>query len=143
MTLVDSIDSILMLYSYSGFPERSWAIFERVASTEDQGDKPNMPKLEAEIPNRAELPHLSTGGDTPPPIHVSETNEVQTETRKPKPTEYDTFEAVEQDTKLKSDFEVNVTVKEDRVTRNLVVKRNTMSGLSIILTLMSIVVAFR
>jgi high-affinity nickel-transport protein len=141
MTLVDSIDSILMLYSYSGFPERSWAIFERTASTEDQGDKPHMPKLEVEIPNKAELPHPSTGGNTHPPIHVSETDEVRTETRKP--TENDAVEAVKQDTKLKSDFEVNVTVKEDRVTRDLLVKRNTMSGLSIILTLMSIVVAFR
>ena len=135
MTLVDSVDSILMLYSYSGFPGRSWAIFEHAASTKDQGDNPHMPKLEVEIPNRAELPHPSTGGNTPPPIHISETDEVRTETRKPKPMENDAVEAVK--------HEVNVTVKEDRVTRNLLVKRNTMSGLSIILTLMSIVVAFR
>ena len=27
MTLVDSIDSVLVLYSYSGFPERGWAFF--------------------------------------------------------------------------------------------------------------------
>ncbi|KIM89142.1 hypothetical protein PILCRDRAFT_813050 [Piloderma croceum F 1598] len=142
MTLVDSIDSILMLYSYSGFPERSWAIFERAASTEDQGVKPYMPELEEEIPNRAELPHPSTEGNASPSINVSETDEVRTETRKQNPTEYDALEVVEQDTQLKSDFEVNATVREDRVTRNLLVKRNTMSGLSIILTLMSIIVAF-
>lgn len=34
MTLVDSLDSILMLYSYSGFPERSWKIFARVRANE-------------------------------------------------------------------------------------------------------------
>ena len=37
MTLVDSLDSILMLYSYSGFPERSWKIFARVRANEVAG----------------------------------------------------------------------------------------------------------
>lgn len=29
MTLIDSVDSIIMLYSYSGFPDRSWRLFEK------------------------------------------------------------------------------------------------------------------
>ncbi|KAF5385618.1 hypothetical protein D9757_005552 [Collybiopsis confluens] len=34
MTLIDSLDSVLMLYSYAGFPERSLKIFERRKSQE-------------------------------------------------------------------------------------------------------------
>ncbi|KAE9392833.1 NicO-domain-containing protein [Gymnopus androsaceus JB14] len=37
MTLVDSLDSILMLYSYSGFPERSFRIIEKKNSNNSLG----------------------------------------------------------------------------------------------------------
>lgn len=33
MTLIDSVDSVLMVYSYTNFPEHSWAIFERPTET--------------------------------------------------------------------------------------------------------------
>ena len=47
MTLIDSVDSVLMLYSYSGFSERSWAIFERSSSNpveqqESHGKTPSV-----------------------------------------------------------------------------------------------------
>jgi len=74
MTLVDSLDSILMLYSYSGFPERSFRIFERQRS--------------------------GTG-----------------------------------------DVE-EISADPESVARSARVKQNAMSGLSIVLTLMSILVAF-
>lgn len=35
MTLVDSVDSVLMLYSYSGFPERGFALFEKDRARND------------------------------------------------------------------------------------------------------------
>lgn len=35
MTLVDSVDSVLMLYSYSGFPERGFALFEKDCTPND------------------------------------------------------------------------------------------------------------
>ncbi|KAH6911395.1 NicO-domain-containing protein [Coprinopsis sp. MPI-PUGE-AT-0042] len=37
MTLLDSVDSIIMLYSYTAFPEHSWRLFER---------KPQTPNIE-------------------------------------------------------------------------------------------------
>jgi len=150
MTLVDSVDSILMLYSYSGFPEHSWAIFEHAEPTKDQDHKSRMPQhqVEALISSRRAggetVPHAPTEGNAPSSIHeLSETHGVLTEARKPKATENDAVDAIASGTKLKSDIERNDKVTEDKVTRNLLVKRNTMSGLSIILTLMSIVVAFR
>ena len=83
MTLVDSLDSILMLYSYTGFPERKFALFV----------KPN------------EFSSASSPGDTPLAGHEPD---------------------------------------EDRPEKvDMRVKMNAMSGLSIILTLISILVAFR
>ena len=74
MTLVDSLDSILMLYSYSGFPERSFRIIEKRNSDNS----------------------LGVEGPTDP-----------------------------------------------ESTRSMRVKQNAISGLSIILTIMSILLAFR
>ncbi|KAJ7073222.1 NicO-domain-containing protein [Mycena belliarum] len=84
MTIIDSADSVLMLYSYSGFPERTWAIIEVPPTLTD---------------------------DAAHHLHP------------------DTGESV--DLHLSTD-----------VARDQRVKTNVMSGLSIILTLMSIFVAF-
>jgi nickel/cobalt transporter (NiCoT) family protein len=85
MTLVDSFDSILMLYSYTGFPERKFALFLKP-------DEPSPP---------------SSRGETPLVEHERELDEDRPE---------------------KIDMRV---------------KMNAMSGLSIVLTLISILVAFR
>jgi hypothetical protein len=83
-------------------------------------------------------PHL-IGTNAPSSIHdILETEEVRAET--PNPQQNDQVD-VEPGPKL--DFDLKMNVGEDRATRNLRVNRNTMSGLSIILTLMSIIVAFR
>ena len=80
MTLIDSLDSILMLYSYTGFPERKFALFVKRGESGNSG-----------MPGETHEPDLD----------------------------------------------------EDRPEKiNMRVKMNTMSGLSIILTLMSILVAF-
>ncbi|KAJ7860041.1 NicO-domain-containing protein [Mycena leptocephala] len=84
MTMLDSADSVLMLYSYSGFPERTWRIF--------QG---------------------------PPALA------------------YDSEEHLQAD----ADADAQAPATE-QVARDQRVKANVMSGLSIILTLMSIFVAF-
>jgi len=84
MTLIDSLDSVLMLYSYTGFPERKFALFVK----------------------RGELRSLISPGETPLVDHESDLDE-------DRPEKIDTR-----------------------------VKMNAMSGLSIILTLMSILVAF-
>lgn len=85
MTLIDSLDSILMLYSYAGFPERKFALFV----------------------TRGEPRSPSSPGETPLVDHEPD-------------------------------------IDEDRPEKiNMRVKMNAMSGLSIVLTLMSILVAFR
>jgi high-affinity nickel-transport protein len=143
MTLIDSLDSILMLYSYSGFPENSWAIFERTASVEDE-DEDNralVTQFEAEEPISSEgqtTSHLGSKA-TSSIQEISRTDETITETSKPRPL--DSVGDIEADPGLESD--TKASVREDRVARDLQVKRNMMSGLSIILTLMSILVAFR
>uniref|UniRef100_A0A8H8CHJ5 Nickel/cobalt efflux system n=1 Tax=Psilocybe cubensis TaxID=181762 RepID=A0A8H8CHJ5_PSICU len=108
MTLVDSVDSILMLYSYTGFPERTLLIFAPTSkenSTEAtlQSEKTDAIKEKsAEIVQQAEE-KTSTDNNSRPSV------------------ELETDSTVERDTR---------------------VKMNVMSGLSIILTLMSILVAF-
>jgi hypothetical protein len=50
MTLINSLDSPLMLYSYAGFPEHAWAIFEHGAWVEDEEDGPQVMPFEVEVP---------------------------------------------------------------------------------------------
>ena len=78
MTLIDSLDSIMMLYSYTGFPERKFALFVKSSSPGEPGEA-----------------LLESGFDEDRPEKI-----------------------------------------------DMRVKMNAMSGLSIILTLMSILVAF-
>jgi len=142
--LIDSLDSILMLYSYAGFPEHAWAIFEHGASAEDQESKLQGMPLEVEVPLSS---RRADGQTTPPPptrgnahssIHeISRADDAPIETSKLKSMDNGPFADVEAGPKVKSDLIAK------RVARDLQVKRNTMSGLSIILTLMSILVAFR
>ncbi|KAF8919042.1 high-affinity nickel-transport protein-domain-containing protein [Mucidula mucida] len=96
MTMIDSLDSILMLYSYSGFPEDSFVIFEKLVS----------------------LPEDETACATVLPSTSVSAAEAE----------------MEEPTKGPHDL-------QDKA-RALKVKLNMMSGLSIVLTLMSIFVAF-
>ncbi|KAJ6562167.1 high-affinity nickel-transport protein-domain-containing protein [Mycena capillaripes] len=91
MSILDSADSVLMIYSYSGFPERTWAIFDR----------------------KAVLPDDSVQ------VQVNAAADAKTD--------------------APADSEMRAP---EQATREQRVKANVMSGLSIILTLMSIVVAF-
>lgn len=38
---MDSVDSVLVLYSYSGFPEEKWAIFRQTGTSEEANRQPN------------------------------------------------------------------------------------------------------
>jgi len=113
MTLIDSADSILMLYSYSGFPEHSWAVFESRRS-------------------KLERPHTSTIKD--------ENNRRQRDCATGDSKGREPSEHLERMNSKREQAPDNVL--EDRITRDTRVKMNVMSGLSIILTLMSILVAF-
>jgi len=100
MTLIDSVDSILMLYSYTAFPEGSFTLFEKRTPEANQEE------------DFDELPTASGSAGSEPPV-------VKTNVR---------------------ETEDNADNATTRVA--LQVKQNAMSGLSIILTLMSILVAF-
>ncbi|KAJ3759909.1 NicO-domain-containing protein [Lentinula raphanica] len=97
MTLVDSLDSVLMLYSYAGFPERSIRIFE-----EDRSSQGTAGPRELD----ADCECADQKGDVG----------LEPKTTKTKP--------------------------DVQIARNVRVKQNAISGLSILLTLMSIIVAF-
>jgi high-affinity nickel-transport protein len=133
MTLIDSSDSILMLYSYSGFPERSFFIFAKskgdsetikdhtvndthtvpVPMTEDvSDDKSGNARLENDLQSRKDDENLKNGSPQEP-MDPAQSMAPQ---------------------RHASDSEME---------RDIRVKMNMMSGLSIILTLMSIMVAFR
>ncbi|KAI8986207.1 NicO-domain-containing protein [Trametes punicea] len=134
MTLVDSLDSIVMLYSYAGFPERSFALFERrtigspgftlphtVSAADHSSDA--MARRESGLAGVEELPR-----DSAPAVEPGTDAKVEGD---PANAE----KAVEV---------VNVADVDDPVVRERVlrVKRNAMSNLSILLTVMSILVAF-
>ncbi|KAK0201807.1 NicO-domain-containing protein [Desarmillaria ectypa] len=112
MTMIDSLDSILMLYSYSGFPEHSFVLFEK--------QRCSLP-LEEAIP---ESPTVQTQRASSPKL-LGNASAIEAESQI-------VFPALEAGNKLVLSQQA----------RNMRVKMNMMSGLSIVLTLMSILVAF-
>jgi high-affinity nickel-transport protein len=117
MTLVDSIDSILMLYSYSAFPESGWAILER--STPETGTRASTMVEEGD-----RSLHV-----TEPASITRSVNTVPLDDGRPFSVRSKSSEVIQPET--------NEKIQELRV------KRNVMAELSLILTLMSILVAFR
>jgi high-affinity nickel-transport protein len=113
MTLVDSLDSILMLYSYTDFAERSLSIFRRrtlEAGTTEAG------------PLASELPQVTRADELSPGVE---------EKKDPVVTEQPAL--------------TGAVPGEDHAGTpiNVRVKQRTMSGLSVALTVMSILLAFR
>ena len=100
MTIVDSADSVLMLYSYAGFPEKGFALFEKPSRVGE--DTASDEPLTMNIPRDPENIQAQAGDAEPPSDESS-----------------------------------------DQTKRLMRVKRHTMSDLSIFLTLVSILVAFR
>lgn len=127
-----------MLYSYAGFPERSFAIFE--------GPLPE--KLPVAV-----HPEDVTG--SPREINISSTDGLMTHQSRivPQPSEVtsspaDNIYTIRRSSSPKYTLPITPPLAADTVTsrdseRDLRVKQNMMSGLSIVLTLMSIIVAFR
>ncbi|ELU38249.1 NicO domain-containing protein [Rhizoctonia solani AG-1 IA] len=131
MTLVDSADSVLMLYSYADFPEKGFALFEnQETSVSEHSSISSHSSTEAQ-------PGPSTG--------------VGTSTLPPSPKQSITSRPVLPDLERNSsadrrlqeglgDDEYKITLTEQKTLDQAA--KNTMSGLSIILTLLSILVAF-
>ena len=146
MTLVDSADSILMLYSYAGFPEKGWSLFEYTDG---------LNKKSGEIPSTNQLVNQQSdedvGGDT----------QSQKDVKVAAGHSNDDINVIE-DARLPSvAFMPNESLRPESsgtnhqgqgqakgidfetVELDIAVKQNTMSGLSIALTLISVLVAFR
>lgn len=135
MTLVDSADSVLMLYSYSGFSERSFAFFEKRLADSAGAD------AETELADASSNDALASPQDTSRADDNLDSSPV-----------YGPANRLEQNTRSTSsaalarvDPSLSALPNEisPEMKRSLLVKQNTMSGLSIALTLVSILVAFR
>ncbi|TFY63963.1 hypothetical protein EVG20_g6106 [Dentipellis fragilis] len=141
MTLLDSVDSILMLYSYSGFPERSFAIFEApsplspplveqaaegIDATVSAIPKPSKPRAE----QAEELQGLQADVEAPTAPNDAERGSLKS------------CSPPEDLAVLNREVNVKVVEVEEHAKKDARVKRNMMSGLSIVLTFMSILVAF-
>ncbi|KAA1469899.1 NicO-domain-containing protein [Dentipellis sp. KUC8613] len=145
MTLLDSVDSILMLYSYSGFPERSFALFEAPRPLSpalvEQAAIPEAEGIDAAVPSSPEPSKPRAG-------LAEELQGLQASVDAPATPE-DPERGSLKSCSPPEDFavpsrEVNVKVVEveEHAKKEARVKRNMMSGLSIVLTSMSILVAF-
>lgn len=104
-----------MLYSYSGFPEHSFGLFEKQRCSSPLGEA--TPGSEVLQTSRAPSP------------------------KSPESVEVTAVEALPQI--ASPALEAGDELMLSQQARNMRVKMNMMSGLSIILTLMSILVAFR
>lgn len=137
MTLLDSIDSILMLYSYTGFPERRFRLFEPAPEYDapEQGYGVYREAAATRV-SVAQSPH-SQGGDCP---LADVTPALDGQTEQIGFSEEDKKEPV---AAAVADADARIRDIRKKAQRELIVKRNMMSGLSIVLTLMSIIVAFR
>lgn len=130
---MDSADSILMLYSYAGFPERSWKLFEQpqrsTTSTQD-------PEAGGQVTQGADA---QVRGNSPGDTTTLPEKAISGEGEDVKVVQVDGGTS----TPLGNDPSPVPSATSPDLNKDEIVKRNVMSGLSIALTLMSILVAFR
>jgi len=122
MTLIDSLDSIIMLYSYAGFPERGWKLIRQKRSK----GKRRLPLVQNDQESGAtpEEPRRADSGA------LSKTLIIDEQDRRGLVT-------------AEAGLQLGVDRQDDEdQQRKRVLKNNTMSGLSIILTIISIILAF-
>ena len=131
MTLIDSSDSILMLYSYSGFPERSFFIFAK-----SEGDSETIKEHTRNDTTTLPVPKSENvsdnkGGNTVNDLQDKKDDEKNELSEEPRDPAQLTAPSPQKH------------ASDSAMARDIRVKMNVMSGLSIILTLISILVAFR
>ncbi|KAI0252388.1 high-affinity nickel-transport protein-domain-containing protein [Lactifluus subvellereus] len=134
MTLLDSVDSILMLYSYTGFPEHRLRLFEPVEESEALEQQDGVCREAAATSITGAQVSQSPRGDS---------NQRGLLAGQSEQTEPPQREKKVQAEVLAEDADARIRDIQQRARRELAVKRNMISGLSIVLTLMSIIVAFR
>lgn len=130
---MDSADSILMLYSYTGFPDRSLIIFDKTSGC-SPGNELKSSSMTSDIPSSRTTEKLEAG--------IKDMNMTSTRPSSEK-GEGSRGENLGKEGKLLSEAHAVSDETGSTVDRDSRVKMNVMSGLSIVLTLMSILVAFR
>ena len=142
MTLLDSIDSILMLYSYTGFPEQRFRVFEPVQENDAPERDDSAYREAATRVSAAEQPRSRSGdGNEGCPV-AGAPPALGGQPEQSGSSEEDKKEQVVVAVVV-PDADERIREIRKKAQRELIVKRNMMSGLSIVLTLMSILVAFR
>lgn len=132
MTLVDSIDSCIMLYSYSGFPERGWNLFEKPLPQDLSRDINAPPTLSPAI-GPEQLDSTSNPGNSSLEIEVI----------LPRSTSPDSPPSSDNKAPFSEAHSIHLAEQgtpENLVHQRMKGKQHTMSSLSIILTLISILV---
>jgi len=122
MTLIDSLDSILMLYSYAGFPERGWKLIRH-----------KTPKGKRRLPLVQNDQEVEATSEVPQGVHsrASSKRSVIDEQGERGPVTSGAHVVLGVD---------NEDDEDQR--RKRLLKDSTMSGLSIVLTMISIILAF-
>jgi high-affinity nickel-transport protein len=133
MTLVDSADSVLMLYSYANFPEKGFTIFELRGSPGISEASSRSSRLEQSAPpsTSADVQTNAIESLSPSPKHVNTSQPILPDLERH--TSNESIRPAEADYKISPAQQKTL----DQAAKN------TMSNLSIILTLLSIMVAFR
>jgi len=121
MTLIDSLDSIIMLYSYAGFPERGWKLIRH-----------KRPK------GKRRLPLVQNDQEAEAIFEVPQEVDSGASSKK---------SVIDQQGSGSVTAGANVALDVDNEDdedqrRKRVLKDNAMSGLSIVLTMISIILAF-
>ncbi|KAI0304491.1 high-affinity nickel-transport protein-domain-containing protein [Multifurca ochricompacta] len=143
MTLLDSVDSILMLYSYTGFSERRFRLYELPGGNDSpEPEHQRTVYREAAATSTAViqvsqsrsgdlnhncLPANAEPGESPQSVQSGASERDKKEHMEALVVE--NADAIIMDIRKKAE-------------REMILKRSMMSGLSIVLTLMSIIVAF-
>ena len=130
MTFIDSLDSILMLYSYSGFPEHSWKLLESRNEQPQSNKSTPIASIRSSSPLQGGSQPAAYDADADFGIDPVKPSKSSAKLGNEQPDAVDTVSIVD-------------SVAYEGKMRAMRVKANMMSGLSIILTLMSILVAFR
>ncbi|KAI5123092.1 hypothetical protein M0805_001448 [Coniferiporia weirii] len=136
MTLVDSIDSVLMLYAYAGGPDRTLALFERRGPNDAgnvSGAALQTPSIEGTRKSelQPEKSPLSTPGEDRPTLPAQALLHCGQDDLKTETVEKDGL-----------DYAPHDEAQDNDLRQSMRVKQHTMSGLSVALTLISILVAF-
>lgn len=143
MTLIDSVDSIIMLYAYAGFPDRKLGLLEAPPAEQSPQVTQQLMDPESSILPGNRTPSVvenatpvneRDGTKTPSPLDSLQELPRSRAASPPLPDDIASLKALTDDNILNE--------RDEEIKRQLRVKRNAMSGLSIVLTLMSILVAF-